>query len=308
VKAVMYHYVREPDLRLPHQRFLHVDDFRRQLDWFGRELGFVPREAFERSVATGEPAEGVVLTFDDAVIDHVTHVLPELERRGLWGIFYVPTEPYRTGRLLPVHRVHHLIGTFGGRDLLQHLLDVVDDSMLAHSHVQEFHTSTYGRVDDDEATDRFKRVLNYFIAEEHRTAAIDALVRSFGIDEATVAARYYAPAEGLRELLDAGMVLGSHSDGHRVMSTLSEEGQRRDLETSLATLHDLLGSPVDTYCHPYGGFHSFDDATERILSELGIRYAFNVEARDVTSKDLLERPMALPRYDCNAFPHGTAHS
>ena len=42
---------------------------------------------------------------------------------------------------------------------------MVDDDMLEHDHVAEFHHATYGRLDDDEATDEFKRVLNYLIAD-----------------------------------------------------------------------------------------------------------------------------------------------
>jgi peptidoglycan/xylan/chitin deacetylase (PgdA/CDA1 family) len=307
VKAVMYHYVREPDERLPHQRFLHVEDFRCQLDWFAREHGFVERDAFERSLTTGDPTPGIVLTFDDALADHMTFVLPELGARGLWGIFYVPTEPYRTGRLLPVHRLHHLLARFSGTDLLDRTLGLLDDSMLSHFHVEEFHTETYGRVDDDAATDRFKRTLNYFVAEAYRDEVIDALVASFGVDEAEVAHDYYVAPAGLRQMASCGMVIGSHSDGHRVLSTLADDEQRRDIEVSLGVLQEICGVPVETFCHPFGGFHSFNAVTEQLLAEAGIRYAFNVEGRDVSAGDLRGRPMALPRYDCNAFPFGTAH-
>ena len=76
---------------------------------------------------------------------------------------------------------------------------------------------------------------------------------------------------------------------------------------SLSTLEELVGPGIDTFCYPFGGFHTFDADTERILTDCGIRYAFNVEPRDITSADLRDRPTALPRYDCNAFAHGRAH-
>ena len=34
MKVVMYHYVREAAERLPYFRYLHIDDFAQQLDWF----------------------------------------------------------------------------------------------------------------------------------------------------------------------------------------------------------------------------------------------------------------------------------
>jgi len=41
-----------------------------------------------------------------------------------------------------------------------------------------------------------------------------------------------------------------------------------------------------------------------VLEENGCLFSFNVEPRDMTTQDILSRPQALPRYDCNMFPHG----
>ena len=90
----MYHYVRPERADLPYFRYLHAQDFARQLDWLEANMGFVSRDDFERTLATGEPIPGAVLTFDDGFSDHFDHVLPELTRRGLWGVFYVPTGVY----------------------------------------------------------------------------------------------------------------------------------------------------------------------------------------------------------------------
>jgi hypothetical protein len=53
VKAIMYHYVRPPDPDVPYFSFLHLDDFRRQLDWFDREFGFVAQADFLSSFDGG---------------------------------------------------------------------------------------------------------------------------------------------------------------------------------------------------------------------------------------------------------------
>ena len=44
MKAVMYHYVREYDSRLPFFKFLDVKNFEKQLDYFNSEYGFVSKE------------------------------------------------------------------------------------------------------------------------------------------------------------------------------------------------------------------------------------------------------------------------
>ncbi len=306
MKAVMYHYVRHHRDALPYQRYLHVDDFQRQLDLLGDEFGFVTRDQFDRALDDGHAPDGIILTFDDALRDHAQVVLPVLADRGLWGIFYVPTGPYRTGRMLAVHRIHHLVASFGGRRLLEQLLEVIDDEMLTHDRVREFHTSTYGRVDDDAWIDEFKRTLNYLIDDAHRDRALDSLMHMMCVDQDAVASEHYCTTPQLRSMRDAGMVIGSHSDSHVVLSTLDHDHQRADIEQSMHTLDQLVGPGVDSFCYPFGGFHTFTADTRQILADLGVRYAFNVEPRDISDVDLQQHPLALPRYDCNAFPFGAA--
>jgi peptidoglycan/xylan/chitin deacetylase (PgdA/CDA1 family) len=301
----MYHYVRPSDDAQPFQRYLHVDDFERQLDHLALTHGIASRTDFERALADGDPCDGVVLTFDDALVDHVSVVLPILRRRGLWGIFYVPTLPYRTGRILDVHLIHLLLGRYGGAAMLAAMRELVTPDMLVHSHVEEFHTLTYQRPDDDAATDQFKRTLNYLVAEERRSEVVLLLTDRFDIDP-TAVDDVYCSIDGLRSLVDAGMSIGSHGDAHVVMRNLSHERQLDDIEVSLRTLQDLVGVRCDSFCYPFGGHHTFDRTTEELLGRCGVRSAFNVESRDIDESDLRSRPLALPRYDCNEFPYGSA--
>lgn len=55
-----------------------------------------------------------------------------------------------------------------------------------------------------------------------------------------------------------------------------------------------------------GGFHTFSPLTESILSKENVKFAFNVESRDIDLNDLQSRPQTLPRYDCNEFAFGKA--
>lgn len=299
----MYHYVRPRSDDLPYLRYLALDDFRRQLDHLGERYGFVERGAFLDAVEGHGPLpEGVLPTFDDGFVDHHAHVAPELEARGLFGVFYVPTGPPVTGRALDVHRVHHLLGLHGGPAMLARLGHLVEERMLTHRGVEEFRSATYVDQDDHRAATRFKRILNYLIDDAWRTRVIDALM-----DEATAArlAGLYLDAGMVRDLQGRGHLVGSHTVTHRVSSTLPVEVQREEIEASFAWLDEATGGlPCRTFCHPYGGFHTFTDDTERLLDAAGCRFAFNVEPRDVTDRDLRGRPQALPRWDCNAFPHG----
>ena len=132
---------------------------------------------------------------------------------------------------------------------------------------------------------------------------MDALMEEFFPDEAALGKSFYLTPDQMREMRDAGMILGSHTVNHPCMSKLSASDQRTEIEQSFDFLEGTLGrSEPKTFCYPYGGFHSFTSETERLLEEAGCLFSVNVEYRDVASSDLRTRRQALPRYDCNLFP------
>jgi len=303
----MYHYV-DRGGETPPFGYYHLDrdDFAAQLDHFAERYDVVGRERFLETVR-GERPPGeseVVLTFDDGLADHYDHVLPELVARDMWGIFYVPTGPYLDGGALDVHRVHALLGACGGEAVAAELDALVEESMLDDDHVDAFSETVYERQDNESATERVKEVLNYYIADRHRSGVLrdleDALLggQSYHDD-------VYMTREQLRELTDAGMLVGSHTVTHRVMSTLSAAEQRREIEESFGFLDEALdGLALRTYCHPYGGAHSYDDSTLDLLAEVNCEFSFDVDARDLTAADVENARQRLPRYDCNEFRHG----
>jgi peptidoglycan/xylan/chitin deacetylase (PgdA/CDA1 family) len=301
----MYHYVRPVPEGLDHFRYLHADHFEKQLEWFADRFGFSERDEFLEAVRSGVPCRGVVLTFDDGLADHWTWVLPALEKRGLWGIFYVPTGPYRTGRLLDVHQIHLILGRLGGLRAADALTALVKDEMLSHAHVPEFRQETYRWQDNDDATNYFKRTLNYYIAYEYRAAVLEELLREIFPEGAPTSREFYMPPGVLRSMRERGMLIGSHSVTHPVFSRLAEAAQDREIRDSFDALEEMTGDRIATFCYPYGGFHSFTETTERLLEQRGCSWAFNVEPRDIEAADLLAR-WALPRYDCNLFPFGKA--
>jgi len=302
MKCIMYHYVRPGSEGLDFFRYLHIDHFRRQLDWFEATSRFVSRGEFFEAASKGREIDGVVLTFDDGFEDHYRWVLPELKARGLWGLFFVSTAPYHTGKLLDVHRIHLLLGREGGVAMMEALHPYARDDMFSREHLDEFRR-TYSRQNDDAATLAFKRAMNYYISYQWRGQILDALMAEVFGDEHPSAGNFYMQPEQLRALDHAGMVIGSHSATHPVFSRLGLVEQEAEIRDSFSFLRNLLARPVNTFAYPHG---LLTPAAERLLDRHGCILSFNVEPRDLAAADFSQRPQALPRYDCNQFPFGRA--
>jgi peptidoglycan/xylan/chitin deacetylase (PgdA/CDA1 family) len=305
MKAVMYHYVRKFNNRFPYFKNLDVEDFEKQLNYFEEVYGFVSRDEFVLCLQTGFVPKGVILTFDDGLKDHFRYVLPVLMKKKLWGIFYVPTMIYQNREYLDVHKIHLLLGRQRSATLYARLMELIDDSMLTHGSVKEFKELTYTEQVNDDLTMMIKRTLNYYIGYAYRHQILEALMNEFLPEGKDLFDSFYLSPNELKIMQAKGMVIGSHTISHPVMSKLSLAEQKEEVENSFSLLENFLGRPeIKTFCYPYGGFHSFTKETEDLLTANQCLFSFNVEHRDIGQDDLLYRPQALPRYDCNYFPYG----
>jgi len=310
MKAIMYHYVRPFDDGFPNFKNLDVADFHKQLDYFEDTFGFVSKEDFLTSLRTGVPTPGVILTFDDGFKDHIAHVLPALEERGLWGIFYITTGVYQKETLLDVHKIHLLLGKISSKEVFEAVQSQISPKMLSHNTVDAFREATYKLQDNDDHTNLVKRTLNYYIDYVYRSQVIDALMEQFFEETPSQLFRqFYLSEEELKRLHSAGMLVGSHTVSHPVMSKLNLMEQHQEIENSFSFLEQTTGRILTkTFCYPYGGFHTFTEDTRRLLNEAHVAFSFNVEPRDISEEDLSQHLQALPRYDCNQFPHGSCRN
>ena len=140
---IMYHYVRPFNENYPNLNILDLQLFKNQLDYFETQYGFLTKDEYINAVKLGKNPKGVVLTFDDGFKDHVDFVLPELQKRGLWGIFYISTGVYQKNELLGVHRVHFLKGKYGASEILNEVLQNLDKNMLENDKIEAFDREIY---------------------------------------------------------------------------------------------------------------------------------------------------------------------
>lgn len=264
LRLVMYHYVREFSPELPFLRFLHFDDFRRQLDTFQKRYAFPTKEEVERyfqgevgAIPRNRPS--MVLTFDDGLADHYHYVLPELRRRGLWGIFYVPSGPYEDPTtMLDVHEAHLLLGRYDGDRVLQRLRDVIQPTWISNARVAEFEQITYmpDKQVNGASTTQVKRLLNYFLKPEFKQRVLTELMNNFFPDgTAAMSKVWYMSPEQLRCMHEAGMWLGAHSRSHPVLAKLERQEQADEILSSFIVLEGMLAPakpPLRTFAYPYG--------------------------------------------------------
>ncbi len=313
MKAIMYHYIRNSDKNFPFFRYLSIENFYKQLDFFEKNYGFVKFDDFLelcREPFTHENFKRIkgkiLLTFDDGFIDHFKFVMPELLKRNTFGLFFIPTGIYQRRKALDAHRIHYLIGRYEGKELMKIANSLLDENILEK--VDFFKEKTYIKQDNDFYTSEFKKLFNYYIKYDFREALLDKIISLCGSNNEEIFSNLYMSENELKIMHQNKMILGSHSVDHLVFSKLGEKEQINQITNSFDFLEKTLGGfYVKTFCYPYGGFHTFTAFTQKILNDVGCRFSFNVESRDATQDDIINKAQTLPRFDCNEFPFGKAN-
>ncbi len=307
MKAIMYHYVRKENNNLPHFVYLHVDDFEKQIDYLISKYTILSQKEFDECLKSSSIIkDAIVLTFDDGFSDHFEYVYPVLKKRNLWGIFYIPTKPYQSKKLLDVHRIHYLLGKLGGKQVLDVLTTIiVDTDFIKHSKAT-YEGSTYIKQNNDSYTSQVKRIINYYIKPNKRTEVLEKLLQYFKVNEAEICKKFYLTKHQINEMIDGGMSIANHGHSHTLFSNLNKLEQRNEIDKSNMILTKLTnGRDYKSFCYPYGGKQSYNENTLEYLKKKNFLFAFSVESRDINSDDM-RMLYELPRYDCNEFKYGQA--
>lgn len=307
MKIIMYHYVRQSLKHLPYFRYLHFENFKKQLDFFDKKFGFVSYNEFvylkENPKFLEQLKNKILLTFDDGFKDHYTYVYHELKKRKLFGIFFVPTRVFKQNKALDVHRVHHLLGKIGGGDLLKFTQKILKTHHMKKSYLKLF-GAYYQELDDDKNSRDFKLLLNYFIKPKYKEKILDQVVSHFWDDE-EIFRDLYLSQEELKIMGENQMLLSAHAVNHLSFKTLNLKEQKQELKSSVGFLNSLIKQPVSLFGYPYGEDTAY---ARKWLKKHHFDFAFTaIPGKDIVYKDLIHDRFRLSRYDCNEFIHGKAH-
>jgi peptidoglycan/xylan/chitin deacetylase (PgdA/CDA1 family) len=304
ITVVMYHYVREiKKSNYPGIKGLEMDGFRRQLDFLSEKFNLITAQDVI-SCTKGEanlPPNACWLTFDDGYKDHHQFVLPELVKRKIQGSFFPPVKPVADQVMLDVNSIHYILASTPDKNSLVKRLNELCLSNKISSDELSHLWSTYGvanRFDPKEVM-YFKRMLQHALPFDIRSAITSQMLKEFvGLDDSELAKQLYMSTEEVKDLVEAGMYVGSHGYSHLWLNHESYASQENEIDRSLEFL-DEVGAPTEDWimCYPYG---AYNQDTIAILQKKKCALAITTE---VKLADLSEHhPLALPRFDTNDFP------
>ena len=299
--AIMYHYVRPAEAS--NLRILTIDNFVSQLNYIEKNFGFVNRQDWFHYQNTGELPSGALLTFDDGLKDHFNFVLPELEKRGLFAIFYVCTNPLQ-GFPLAVHLSHAILANKSISEVLKSFSDDFKDMTM---NLDRKAMLAYVNQDYSELEKNFKRAINWSLNRvEFQHVLLETFSKITGKSNTEFLNEWYLNENEIKHISQRGFEIGSHSCSHNLMIDLDDLNLFYELSQSKQILQDVTGEDIKSFAYPFGGEDSYRKAIFTVLQQVGYKDAISVNPLPIKDfQNLSSYNYELPRFDCNLFPFGT---
>ncbi len=295
MKSIMYHYVRDFNPKFPFFNSLPTKRFKNQVENFSKIKILNNEKQFKDGSAE------IVLTFDDGFKDHI-YVAEALKKKNVIGIFFISTFPIVENNFLDVHKAHLINGKVGGDEALkalnEHLLENKIDNFINYKEKEKF-KNKYSYNNDSDEKKEFKKIVNYYGNIKLKSKVLDSLIKKFEIK--VTPKEFYMSPEEIKYLSDMGMIIGSHSVNHNLLSRLSEREQKIEIKNSKEILEEIIKKKCNFFSYPYGGKDSYNSITLKILNELNFDYSFTVQSNSFNEKDLKQIPLELTRFDCIEF-------
>ena len=295
MKVIMYHYVRPKSKETNGKlRYLTLDQFNRQLDFFDRKYGFLsPNELrynFENKIKT----EKVLLTFDDGLLDHYKYVFPILKQREIKALFFVPTLIFNNNKILNVHKVHYLLSKYNSENIFNECLNFIKQEGIAIKRNKE--NEIYKHSAHEHFEYKVKRLFNYELNYDEGEYILEFMFKNYNITK-EISKEIYLSKEHLFEMKKNGQIIGSHTESHQILSTLTRKNQKKEIQNSFNSLSGFYSPNFKVISYPYGYKFTYNDDTLSILKQEKVNFGFIFDNKVSSNFNEYE----ISREDCNKF-------
>jgi peptidoglycan/xylan/chitin deacetylase (PgdA/CDA1 family) len=307
VTIIMYHYVRElPYTRYPKIKGLLSSQFKAQLAYLKNNYTFVTVEDCINAIysqSNNFPSNSVLLTFDDAYIEHFTTVFPILEESGIQGCFFPPAKAILHHKVLDVNKIHFLLASVSSvNDLLREVYTRLDKYRTDFSlESNDYYFSKLAKEDllDPKEIIFVKRLLQVELEEKLRKLIINELFEKYVThDEAAFSRELYMDIDQLKCMSRNGMYIGSHGYEHYWLNSLPVQKQETEIDQSLQFLKEIE-APTENWimCYPHG---KYNNSLIELLKKKRCKMALTVKPDIAHLKK--DNAFTLERLDTNDFP------
>lgn len=333
--VLLYHRVLPEPGRDVNQLAVRTKHFAAHLAWLKRHCQVLSAEAFlaqrrQPPRFDWDARPRVLLTFDDAYADNVTHALPLLVQYNVPAVVFVcsalvgTAEPFWWDALEQIVYDRHSLpptSLTSGDDRSCHPGPLPSAERLGEGRLPSprstlpqplpvrerscepaICTPPAAGVASADAVYATLHAELKPLSHAVRAARLAALAKLAGVTPHADADARPAAYSELVCWIAAGMTVGAHTRTHAQLSTLDDAALEDEIEGCRADLAASLNAPIDLFSYPFGTGEDVDARCQRHAAQAGFRAAFiNAPGHAHAKRD----PYGLPRYLVRDWPVAT---
>ncbi len=244
-----------PDITIPQHLFAA------QMRFLQRAYTPMPLGPVVEAIAAGSapPAGAVVVTLDDGYADNYHNALPVLRTLAMPATVYVATEPIDDGPAL----------------WNSELRAAVLASRVQTLRVEIGGGCTFALGDPTSRQHAIKELTNVLVPVDAtlRRRILSTIRHELGINGDLDLSGVMLTSAQIREMHQAGVTIGAHTQTHSNMTLLTREQVREELAGSRQRLEAIIGAPVPDFAFPNTGgrYPHYNDAAASVVREVGFR-------------------------------------
>lgn len=299
--AVNFHYIRDRvyESGIYPRSLKQLSD---QVDRLSKYYTFISQNELSEKIRhrSYDDKNYCLITFDDGLKEQMS-AFELLKAKGVPSVYYITTAAIRHKTVVNVHKLHYIMSQLTMDEIKRDIAKVYDiSSVIYPDNIDELY-----RYDTPDVK-RVKYLLNFVLDEDTKEKFL-RLSFSGLCDEAAYSEELYMNADDIKTLHAHGAV-GTHTDRHLPLATLTEEGMRAEIEESMLFLQNVCGiDNVDSVSYPYGGKKAVSQQVADAASDYNFSFGLTMFRGLNTIADM-ETPLMLKRVDTNDAPGGKTGS
>lgn len=256
-----------------------VELFKKQIDFLVKEIppiGFSDFRDFLDGKKELPYQKCSVLTFDDGLKEHTEVFAPYLTKKGIAGVFSLPTCIFANEMACP-QIIHFSCAKYGIRNFYKKLKTISPEADIVWS---DWFGINFEKAPLEDFYKNFKKTLLYIMDYEKTRRLLNLFFQKvLQKDCPNILDQVYLTEKSAQNLAKAGHTIAHHTFSHLSLSENFplDNLWQKEITAPKQKLEKILGKEVDIFSYPYGlGKNSFNiELWKKNLQAAGFRFCFN---------------------------------
>ncbi len=262
---IMYHGFTDKidQLENYHGKHLHIQTFRKQLQYLKKHYSMISLDQFVDHVLTNTPMaqNAVVLTFDDGYESNFVLAFPLLKEFNAPATIFLTTDFIEQKQFIWANRVEYAI--LAAKLPSLHLNTENKEQIFDLSHDEAKKETIFAL-----------KTLFKTLDDQVRDSLINTMEQSLGqkltFDAATPPIHRSLNWQQIQEMSQSPLItFGAHTCSHAILARCSLELANKEIIDSKRIIEKQINKNCRLFCYPYGGKDTFNNQTKVALQQAG---------------------------------------